>query len=212
MKKPLMRKEGLTLIGDMYVPDLSFPETTIHIGRYTLSVPTLSIKAGSHIAITGINGGGKTLFLKTFHEYLVKQGKEGCVLYIPQEFSDGEKKSLLSSFSSLEDEEKGAVLSDMFRMGSNPSSFYSSSVSPSPGELKKLALALSRRDGRTVLLMDEPTNHLDIVSMRILEKMLRDDGRQMTIILVSHDEVFLSSCTDIRWRIERNGNKGRLIC
>ena len=212
MNKPLMRKEGLTLIGDMYVPDLSFSETTIHIGQYALSVPSLSIKAGSHIAITGINGGGKTLFIKALHEYWIKQGKGDYILYIPQEFSDGDKKSLLSSFSSLEDEEKGAVLSDMFRMGSNPSSFYSSSVSPSPGELKKLALALSRRDGRTVLLMDEPTNHLDIVSMRILEKMLRDDGRQMTIILVSHDEVFLSSCTDIRWRIERNGNKGRLIC
>ena len=63
-----------------------------------------------------------------------------------------------------------------------------------------------------MLLMDEPTNHLDIVSMRILEKMLSEDGRDMTIILISHDDVFLSSCSDIRWRIERDGNEGMLIC
>ena len=60
MKKPLMRKEGLSLGISMHVPDLSFPETTITVDSYSLKVPSLSIKAGSHIAITGINGGGKT--------------------------------------------------------------------------------------------------------------------------------------------------------
>ena len=128
MKKPLMRKEGLSLGISMHVPDLSFPETTITVDSYSLKVPSLSIKAGSHIAITGINGGGKTLFMRALYEYLVEHGKGGYVLYIPQEFSDEEKRSLLSSFSSLEDEEKGRVLSDMFRMGSSPSSFSSSSL------------------------------------------------------------------------------------
>ena len=103
------------------------------------------------------------------------------------------------------------IISDMFRMGSEPSSIFSSSLSPSPGEMKKLALALSRRDGRSVLLMDEPTNHLDIVSMRILERMLREDGRDMTVLLVSHDEAFLSACTDTVWRVEREEQSGVLL-
>ena len=210
VRKPLLRKEGLTLMDGMYVPDLSFPESILHIGDYSLSVPSLSIKAGSHIAITGMNGSGKTLFLRSFYTYLSEHGKQHYVLYLPQEFSSSETEALLSAFRSLDDEERGLVLSDMYRMGSNPSALFSP-ASLSPGEMKKLAIALSRKDGRSVLLMDEPTNHLDIVSMRILEKMLRDDGKDLTMILISHDEAFLASCTDTSWRIERSGNEGRLM-
>ncbi len=208
--KPLLRKEGLSLMGGMRVPLLSFPESVIQRGDYSLSIPALSIAPGSHIAIKGRNGSGKTLFLEAFYRHLVSQGKDRFVLYIPQETSEEEKGRLLRAFDSLEDYEKGAVLSDMFRLGSEPAALSSSS-SPSPGEMKKLALALSRREGRSVLLMDEPTNHLDIVSMRILEKMIREDGRDMTVLLVSHDDAFLSACTDHVWQVERTGNSGRLL-
>ena len=208
--KPLMRKEGLSLAIGMYVPDLSFPETMLRAGEYSLAVPSLSVKAGEHIAIMGRNGSGKTLFLKSFHEHLLQQGKERFVLYIPQEFSEDEKALLLSSFMSLADDERGLVLSDLYRLGSEPSSLFSDALCPSPGEMKKLAIAMARRDGRSVLLMDEPTNHLDIISMRILERMIREDGRDMTVLLVSHDEAFLAACTDTVWRVERNGCSGRL--
>ena len=209
--KPLMRKEGLTLLSGMHVPDLAFPETVINAGDYSLSIPALSIKAGTHIALTGRNGSGKTLFLDAFNEEMGRQGKERYVLYLPQEFSEEEVQSIISDFNSLEDDERGLILSDMYRMGSNPSSLFSESFTLSPGEMKKLAIALSRRKGKSVLLMDEPTNHLDILSMRILERMLREDGCDMTIILVSHDEAFISACTDTIWRVEREGNKGRLV-
>ena len=211
ISKPLMRKEGLSLPKGSYVPNLSFPESTIEEGSYSLHVSSLTLKAGSHIAIKGQNGSGKTLFMKAFYKSLLEQGKGEYVLYIPQEFSRDEESALLSAFSSLEDDEKGIVLSDMFRMGSNPSALFSQTLSLSPGEMKKLALALARRDGRTVLLMDEPTNHLDIVSMRILERMLGEDARDMTIVLVSHDDVFLSCCTDTLWHVERRGDEGYLI-
>ena len=211
ISKPLKRKEGLTLSSGIYVPTLSFPEAVLIAGGYSLAVPSLTVAAGSHIAITGRNGSGKTLFLKAFHEHLLSQGKGRWVLYIPQEFSDAERESLISSFLSLTDDERGIILSDLYRMGSEPSSLFSESPCPSPGELKKLALAMSRRDGRTVLIMDEPTNHLDIVSMRILEGMFREDGKEMTMLLVSHDVAFLSACTDTVWRVERNGSSGRLI-
>ena len=210
MGKPLMRKEGLTLITGMHVPDLSFPESILTIGDYTLSVPALSIKAGSHIALKGRNGSGKTLFLRSFHEHLIGQGRERHVLYLPQEFTGNEISKIITSFLSLEDDEKGMILSDMYRMGSNPSALFSNSLALSPGEMKKLAIALSRREGRSVLLMDEPTNHLDIVSMRILERMFREDGKNLTMILVSHDESFLSACTDTVWEIIRDGQNGRL--
>lgn len=209
-KKPLMRKEGLSLTGGMRVPDLFFPETVLMAGQYSLSVPELTVHAGSHIAITGLNGSGKTLFMKSFYEYQCRHGKGDSVLYIPQEFSEEERNEILFTFASLEDDERGLVLSDLYRMGSNPVALSSCELSPSPGEMKKLAIAMCRRQGRSVLLMDEPTNHMDIVSMRILERMFREDGKEMTILLVSHDDAFLSSCTDTVWRVERNGNAGRL--
>ena len=209
--KPLMRKEGLSFIGNMRIPDISFPESVINIGDYNLSIPSLSVKAGTHIALTGKNGSGKTLFLKAIHRHLEDQGKSRYVLYLPQEFSEEETERMRLAFTSLEDDEKGLILSDMYRMGSNPSALFQDSLKLSPGEMKKLAIALSRRDGKTVLLMDEPTNHLDIASMRILERMLREDCRDMTMILVSHDRAFLSACTDTTWKAERNGNRGRIV-
>ena len=209
--KPLMRKEGLSFIGNMHVPDISFPESVINIGEYSLFIPSLSVKAGTHIALTGRNGSGKTLFLKALYHHLEEQGKSRYVLYLPQEFSEVETERMCSAFASLEDDEKGLILSDMYRMGSNPSALFQDSLNLSPGEMKKLAIALSRRKGKTVLLMDEPTNHLDIVSMRILERMLREDCRDMTMILVSHDVAFLSACTDTEWKTERSGNRGKLL-
>ena len=53
VRKPLMRKEGLSLSGGMYVPDISFPESILRAGTYSLEVPSLSVRAGAHIAITG---------------------------------------------------------------------------------------------------------------------------------------------------------------
>ncbi len=209
--KPLMRKEGLSFIGNMRIPDISFPESVINVGEYKLSIPSLSVKAGTHIALTGKNGSGKTLFLKALHRYMEDQGKSRYVLYLPQEFSEEETERMRLAFTSLEDDEKGLILSDMYRMGSNPSALFQDSLKLSPGEMKKLAIALSRRDGKTVLLMDEPTNHVDIASMRILERMLREDCRDMTMILVSHDRAFLSACTDTTWKAERNGNSGRIV-
>lgn len=210
MDKPLMRKEGLTFSSSMRIPEISFPESVLHAGDYTLSIPSLTIKAGSHIAVTGRNGSGKTLFLRALFKHIEERGKGKYVTYLPQEFSKEEESVILASFEKLSDDERGLVLSDMYRMGSNPSALFSGGVSLSPGEMKKLSISLARMDGCSVLIMDEPTNHLDVISMRILSKMLREDGRKLTIILVSHDESFIEDCTETVWRIERIGNSGQL--
>jgi ATPase subunit of ABC transporter with duplicated ATPase domains len=47
--------------------------------------------------------------------------------------------------------------------------------------------------------MDEPTNHLDLKSVILLEEMLREC--RCALLLVSHDEVFLSALTDREWTI-----------
>ncbi len=61
----------------------------------------------------------------------------------------------------------------------------------SGGWQMRIALAKLLLQEPTVLLLDEPTNHLDIESLQWLEDYLR--GYQGSVIIVSHDRVFLDS-------------------
>ena len=49
--------------------------------------------------------------------------------------------------------------------------------------------------------MDEPTNHLDLLSIECLEEALQDCP--CGLLLVSHDECFLSRLTKTRWQITK---------
>ena len=84
------------------------------------------------------------------------------------------------------------------RLGSNPERLLSSRV-PSPGESRKLLLALGLSKTPWLVIMDEPTNHMDLPSIECLEKALNDYTG--ALVLVSHDRVFLNNTTNIQWNI-----------
>ncbi len=70
----------------------------------------------------------------------------------------------------------------------------------SGGQLTKLSLLhliLSKPD---LLILDEPTNHLDIKSICFLENYLKDYPKSM--IIVSHDRMFLDKITTTTYEIE----------
>ena len=212
MERPLMRKEGLTLTtGNGYIPRLSIGPMVIRGGGYALSIPELTIPGGAHIAITGSNGTGKTMFMKALVRSIRDAGRETRTIYIPQEYAAEDTQRLENRIMAMNDKEKGEVLSDMYRLGSNPYFLLDPTIVPSPGELKKLDFSLSRNEGRDIILMDEPTNHLDITSMRIFERILSKEDTSFTLILISHDEAFIEATCSSRWTIERHGNDGQLI-
>jgi ATP-binding cassette, subfamily F, member 3 len=64
----------------------------------------------------------------------------------------------------------------------------------SGGELGRLRLAQTLLAQPDVLLLDEPTNHLDLRSTEWLEEFLR--GYPGTVMVVSHDRVFLERLSD----------------
>ena len=66
----------------------------------------------------------------------------------------------------------------------------------SGGQIKRLALAQVLVSEPDLLVLDEPTNHLDIDMIEWLESYLT--GRDMTLLLVTHDRYFLDRvCTRI---------------
>lgn len=72
---------------------------------------------------------------------------------------------------------------------------------PSPGEIRKLALARGLGMGAWALVLDEPTNHLDLPSIERIETALAEYPG--ALVLVSHDEPFARALTATVWRLDR---------
>ena len=141
------------------------------------------------------------------------------MLYLPQEISSEQEKTILSDFYKLEESERGEVLSTLYRLGSEVErlAFLRSENSEkemtdegrlSPGELRKLMIALAVQRPLSLLILDEPTNHMDITSVTALENAL--SSLDCAMIVVSHDKVFLEKISNASLVAERNGNLGEI--
>jgi ATPase subunit of ABC transporter with duplicated ATPase domains len=62
--------------------------------------------------------------------------------------------------------------------------------------------------GPALIVMDEPTNHLDMVSIGLLEAALAEYAG--ALLLVSHDERFLSALTVRGWAVTRRATDSAL--
>ena len=78
------------------------------------------------------------------------------------------------------------------RLGSRPQRLLETDL-PSPGEVRKVLIALGVPREPWLIMMDEPTNHLDLVSIQCLEAAL--DDCPAGLILVSHDRHLLDRLT-----------------
>ncbi|MBQ9059047.1 MAG: ABC-F family ATP-binding cassette domain-containing protein [Atopobiaceae bacterium] len=178
---------------------MSMDEQLIALGDTPLIVPKLYIGNTDHIALTGDNGCGKTTLVKRI---VVGCAKETRLLYIPQEPDDEQKKATLVSFHELPHEQMGQVLSVVAQLNSEPERILQGDAI-SPGEMRKLMLALGILDKPELIVMDEPTNHLDIGSTEALEHVLA--AYPGALLLVSHDAALVSAATQLSWHIERLG-------
>ncbi len=168
---------------------------------FVLKYPELSIRGEDRIALTGNNGTGKsTLIKEVLRQVQVTTEK---YIYIPQEISIDKTKEIINDVKKLSNERLGKVMALIKRLGSEPARLLESEL-PSPGELRKLCLAVGISKAPELIIMDEPTNHLDLSSIECIENALNECPCAM--LLVSHDFYFLKKLTTIRWDIENNEN------
>ena len=69
----------------------------------------------------------------------------------------------------------------------------------SPGEARKLALAMGLGRHAWALVLDEPTNHLDLPTIERLERAL--ESYPGCIVLVTHDDAFAHAVTNRNLRV-----------
>ncbi len=171
------------------------PEEHIPCGSGTLAVPELFVGPRDHVAIVGPNGAGKSTLLAHARTLIPH---DLAVLDIPQEIDDAQRNAVLAHVRALSPAERGQVLSNVAQLNSHPDRLLEGDVT-SPGELRKLMLALGMLDHPVLIIMDEPSNHLDLHSVEALERALA--SYPGALLLVSHDRPFLAACTTRTWEI-----------
>jgi ATPase subunit of ABC transporter with duplicated ATPase domains len=171
-------------------------ETALGGGRH-LCYPTVTMKPNERVAITGANGSGKSTLLR--HILANANIEPTHITYMPQEIEATVGANILAEVRGLAGNQLGHVMNVVSRLGSRPERLLQSEE-PSPGELRKLLLALGMARTPHLIVMDEPTNHLDLPSIECLETALADCP--CALLLVSHDRRFLDRLGTVSWHIE----------
>ena len=180
---------------------IRLPAGKIALGQRQLVHPELVIRPQDRIALTGPNGAGKSSLVRQLVRSLSIPTE--AITYLPQELETEAGREMLREIDSLPGDRLGEVMSVFSRLGSEPHRLLESEE-PSPGEARKLMLALGISNSPWIIIMDEPTNHLDLPSVECLEKALGECPS--ALLLVSHDERFLRALTATRWLLKRRAD------
>ena len=185
---------------------VAIEEQSIPLGpEKKLLVPDINVSPDDRIAIIGGNGTGKS----TLINFIIRKIRllPEHVVYVPQEIDTQLWGKTRDVMSQLDGGSLGLLLTAVHRLGSEPDRVIHSEI-PSPGEMRKIMLALGLLKIPSLVIMDEPTNHMDIPSIQCLENALcQYDGG---LIIVSHDRAFIRNTTNIIWEIVGSGSELKL--
>jgi macrolide transport system ATP-binding/permease protein len=193
------QKMGITLRGNRSRRDVLFrlPAGQFQFGDGRALVhPDVCLSPRDRVALTGPNGSGKTTLVTRILSQL--DLPEEQVVYLAQEIDRSRGALIMAQLRALSKTTLGEVMSVISRLGSDPERVMETDE-PSPGEVRKILLALGLARAPHLIVMDEPTNHLDLPSIECLEDALA--ACDAALLLVSHDIRFLQKLTTTRWEL-----------
>lgn len=184
--------------------------------KLALDIKNLRIEQGSMTALSGPNGSGKSTllrvlaFLQPFEGIMKFFGKEN-----PNKFERRKATLLLQNSFLLKrsvfenvayglrvrkipnDEITTRVEEALLKVGLAPQNFSGRPwYALSGGEAQRVGLAARLAISPDVLLLDEPTASIDSASVEAITKVLEDERRNgTTIVIASHDSEWLNSLT-----------------
>ena len=173
------------------------------------------VQRGDRIGFIGPNGVGKSTMLKMILGDLepdsgtVKRGTQLEIAYFDQFREALDDEAMLSDVISPGSEfvEVGGsrkhIISYLGDFLFPPQRARAKVKSLSGGERNRLLLARLFAKPANLLVLDEPTNDLDIETLELLENLLQDFPG--TILLVSHDRIFLNNVATQVFAFEGNG-------
>ena len=169
-------------------------------GKEVFSGVELGLQRGDKVAVVGVNGAGKSTFLKIIDSQISPD--EGHVRYGSgvkrSYFGQHQAQELSGELTALETISLGGEDMTITQMRSLLGAFLLRGEEVdkkvavlSGGEKSRLALAKMIASPANLMLLDEPTNHLDMSSQEILQEAMNQyDG---TILVVSHNRFFVDS-------------------
>lgn len=157
---------------------------------------TVWLERDARVHLAGDNGAGKTTLVNALLATLTVPAAR--VLVLPQELDEGATDAMRAELRAAPPEVRGRALSLHAALGARPTRILEEGRL-SPGEARKLHLALGLARGVCALVLDEPTNHLDLPSVeRLQEALCAWPG---ALLLVSHDERLARAVCRTRWHL-----------
>jgi macrolide transport system ATP-binding/permease protein len=184
---------------------------TLMAGKKTLlEEASFQFPLGSTIAITGNNGTGKTTLLR----HILQQG-EGMIIspkavigsYEQMGYQFDEDETVLAYMKGRSDYDESKIRSVLHAMNFSGNDLRKRTYDLSGGEAIRLVLCQLFLGRYNVLVLDEPTNFLDIFCIEALESFLK--AYEGTVLLVSHDRLFIDRIADRIYAIEHQQLKLR---
>ena len=181
--------------------------------RALLKDVSFNINEHDKIGVIGINGAGKSTFLKALVGKIeletgrIIKDKLTKIAYLDQTIEVYDEEMTIKDyvykncdFENIEkyEESELSVKSNLSKLGINDLNLKMASLSG--GEKRRVMLGIVLSKEADLLVLDEPTNHLDNTMVEWLEKYLIKFPK--AILMVTHDRYFLDRVTNMIVEVE----------